>query len=194
MNKIKIMAISDLHSWDFHELESISEYDFDICVLCGDIPVNAIKAIRSIVKNRPVIAVAGNHDEWDNPDLGGAENIHLKQYSYYGFTMFGFGGSFRYKHGNYPMFTQQECLSALKGAPKADILVSHDSMYRLFGKNNAHKGLIGITSYIFNNRVKLNICGHHHMNEVKQRFGCTVVCVYRCSLITYPDISVTNIF
>lgn len=194
MNAVKILAISDLHCYDISELQSIGRYNFDLCVLCGDIPVKAIKIIKSIVKNKPVISVAGNHDNWNTPDLGGAENIHLKPYSFYGINMLGFGGSLRYKQGNYPMFTQQESLAALKNMPKAEILISHDSMYRLFGNNNAHRGLMGITSYIFKNKVRLNICGHHHVSDVKHKFGCTVVCVYRCSLITYPDISVMNIF
>ena len=107
MNAVKILAISDLHCYDISELQSIGRYNFDLCVLCGDIPVKAIKIIKSIVKNKPVISVAGNHDNWNTPDLGGAENIHLKPYSFYGINMLGFGGSLRYKQGNYPMFTRQ---------------------------------------------------------------------------------------
>lgn len=35
---IRILAISDLHFWDKEELNRILDYEFDVCVLLGDIP------------------------------------------------------------------------------------------------------------------------------------------------------------
>lgn len=191
---IKILAIADLHWYTNEELSQIKNLDYDICVLLGDIPVNAIKLIKEYVGKKHLIAVAGNHDDWNTPELGGAENIHGKYAEYCGYNFAGFSGSARYKKGNYPMLTQRESLNLGRKLKKASILISHDSGYQLFGKDKTHSGLLGIDFYNLKNKVKLNICGHHHTSAVKKRFGTTTVCVFRCALIKFPDISVENIF
>lgn len=178
--KIKILAISDLHWYRDEELLKIKNLDYDICVLLGDIPVNAIRLIKEYVYNKPILAVAGNHDDWNTPELGGAENIHGRCVERCGYSFAGFSGSSRYKHGDYPMFTQRESLNLGNKLEKADILLSHDSMYHLIGKDKPHSGLLGIDLYNLKNRVKLNICGHHHTPIVKnaweqQRFLCSGV-------------------
>lgn len=191
---IKILAISDLHWYSDSELEKIKNVEFDICVILGDVPVAAIKKIKAYAENKPVYAVAGNHDDWNTPELGGADNIHGQCINCCGLRFVGFSGSVQYKYGDYPMFTQRESLKFCRKLEKADIIISHDSMYHLFGKDKPHSGLIGIDLYNLKNRVKLNICGHHHTQTIKRRFGTTVVCVFRCALITFPNITVKNIF
>lgn len=191
---LKILAISDLHWYTDEELSQIKNLDYDICVLLGDIPVNAIRLIKEYVYNKPILAVAGNHDDWNTPELGGAENIHEQCVERCGYSFAGFSGSPRYKHGDYPMFSQRESLKLGNKLQKADVLLSHDSMYHLIGNDKPHSGLLGIDLYNLKNRVKLNICGHHHTPIVKKRLGTTTVCVFRCALITFPDISVENIF
>lgn len=191
---MKILAISDLHWYTNEELSQIKNLDFDICILLGDISVTAIRQIKKYTGDKPFLAVAGNHDDWNTPELGGAENIHGKYAEYFGYSFAGFSGSARYKHGDYPMFTQRESLNLGKELKKADILISHDSGYQLFGKDKPHSGLLGIDLYNLKNRTKLNICGHHHTSAIKKRFGTTTVCVFRCALIKFPDISVENIF
>lgn len=191
---IKILAIADLHWYTNEELSQIKNLDYDICVLLGDIPVNAIKLIKEYVGNKHLIAVAGNHNDWNTPELGGAENIHKKRVEYCGYSFAGLSGSIRYKNGDYPMFTQRESLNLSRKLKKADILISHDSMYHLLGNDKTHSGLLGIDLYNLKNKVKLNICGHHHTSTVKKHFGTTTVCVFRCALITFPDISVKEIF
>lgn len=107
---LKILAISDLHWYTDEELSQIKNLDYDICVLLGDIPVNAIRLIKEYVYNKPILAVAGNHDDWNTPELGGAENIHEQCVERCGYSFAGFSGSARYKHGDYPMFSQRESL------------------------------------------------------------------------------------
>lgn len=194
MSVIKILAIADLHWYTDEELVNIKNLDFDICVLLGDIPFNAIRLIKQYTNGKPLIAVAGNHDDWNTPEFGGAENIHGRRIEYCGYSFAGFSGSARYKNGDYPMFTQRESINLGRKLPKADILISHDSMYHLFNKDKSHSGLLGINLYNLKNRVKLNICGHHHALTVKKHFGITTVCVFRCAIITFPDISVETVF
>lgn len=191
---LKILAIADLHWYTNKELRQIKNLNYDVCVLLGDIPVDVIKLIKKYVGNKPIIAVAGNHDDWNTPELGEAENIHRQCVERCGYSFAGFSGSARYKYGDYPMFTQRESLNLCKRLKKADILISHDSGYQLFGKDKPHSGLLGIDFYNLKNKVKLNICGHHHTLAVKKRLGTTTVCVFRCALIKFPDISVEDIF
>ncbi|MCM1270121.1 MAG: metallophosphoesterase family protein [Ruminococcus flavefaciens] len=194
MSVIKILAIADLHWYTDEELVKIKKVDYDVCVLLGDIPLNAIRLIKQYTNDKPMIAVAGNHDDWNTPELGGAENIHGQCMECCGYTFAGFSGSARYKNGDYPMFTQFESLGLGAKLNKANILISHDSGYHLFGKDKPHSGLLGIDFYNLKNRVKLNVCGHHHTPTVKKRFGITTVCVFRCAIITFPDISVETVF
>ncbi len=193
-HSIRILAISDLHWYPDEELRKIKDVDFDVCVLLGDIPFEAIRQIIAYTDSKPVYAVAGNHDDWNTPELGGAENVHGRCVECCGYSFAGFSGSVRYKHGDCPMFTQRESMKIGNKLEKADILLSHDSMYHLIGRDKPHSGLLGIDLYNLKNRVKLNICGHNHTPMVKKRFGTTTVCVFRCALITFPDISVENIF
>lgn len=191
---IRILAISDLHFWDKEELNHILDYEFDVCVLLGDIPYNAIVEIVNIVKDKPIFGLPGNHDAWNIFEEFPVVDLHEKTEDFHTYCFAGFGGSLRYKKGPYAMVTQEECLKSLKKLPKGDILLTHDSMYRLFGKDGAHEGLKGITRYILKNHIRLNIHGHHHQMSVKKRFGCTTVCVYRCAVITYPEITVEQVF
>lgn len=191
---LKILACADLHWYTDTELLKIRNLDYDICALLGDISIDAIRRIRNMAADRPVIGIAGNHDDWNTPELGGAVNIHGQCVEHCGYSFTGFSGSARYKHGDYPMFTQRESLKLGNKLKKADILLSHDSMYYLIGRDKPHSGLLGIDLYNLKNRVKLNICGHHHEPTVKKRFGTTTICVFRCALITFPNISVERIF
>lgn len=194
MSVIKILAIADLHWYTDEELVKIKKVDYDVCVLLGDIPLNAIRLIKQYTNDKPLIAVVGNHDDWNTPELGGAENIHGQRIECCGYTFAGFSGSARYKNGDYPMFTQFESLRFGAKLNKANILLSHESMYHLFSKYKSHSGLLGIDLYNLKNRTKLNICGHHHTTSIKKRFGTITVCVFRCATITFPDISVETVF
>ena len=178
-NSLKILALSDMHRYTNDELNRIQSLDYDICVLLGDIQEPVIQLLKKHAGSRPVLAIAGNHDEWDTPERGGAENIHGRCVTHCGYTFAGISGSARYKQGDYPMLTQRESLKIGRELGKADILLSHDSMYHLLGKDEPHAGLLGIDLYNLKNRVKLNLCGHHHTPVVQKRWGTTTVCVFR---------------
>ena len=188
------MALADLHFWEKEELFRIRDLEFDVCVLLGDIPQVAITEIVAIVKEKPILAVPGNHDTWEMFEGFSVVDLHRKTTEVCRVSFAGFGGSVRYKKGPYAMHTEEECRELIEGLPKADILISHDCMHGLFGKEGSHAGLKGISEYILKNKVRLNICGHHHQMCVKTEKGSTTVCVYRCALITYPEVRVEEIF
>lgn len=182
---LRILAIADLHCWDRLTLETVRHYDFDCCVLLGDIPQNALVFLREIIA-QPMVGVLGNHDEFGQLERCGIENLHGRTATVNGVKIAGLSGSHRYKHGDYPLLSQRESLAAAKAIPAADILISHDTAYRLMGRNDAaHCGLKGISRYISRYKPKLNLCGHYHENVSKKCGKCEVRCVFGCTLVEF---------
>jgi len=212
---LTILCFSDFHAWAAEEIDRIKDFSYDICFLLGDIERDALRYIKNTVKpGTPMYGVQGNHDDWDifqktafemamESDEMSLENdikdLNFSSISYKGYVFYGIGGATRYKNGNSAMLTQNEYTDVLKKRGEfegnVDVLISHDTMYKLFSKDDpAHIGVKGITKFIKNKRVKLNICGHHHKNVHIRKHGCDIVCIYRCSLITLPDMTVENLF
>lgn len=193
---IKILAIADLHDWSANELELIRDLEYDCCCLLGDIPDAALEIIKRIVQ-KPLFGVLGNHDELNTLSRCGIPNLDGKSVTVNSVTIAGFGGSHRYKSGDYPMLTQKESIAASKLCPKADILISHDTAYHAMKRrDSAHCGLKGISKYIAKNKPGLNICGHYHISDSERRLykWCDIQCIYRCAIVTFPENTMKVIF
>jgi Icc-related predicted phosphoesterase len=199
-DKFTVLCIADLHHWTYAELEKLRDLEYDICFLLGDIQTDVLEIIRRIIGKNSLYAVQGNHDLWTQFSDCGISSLNLNAVEKSGYRFAGFGGASRYKDGRYfAMLTQKESLKLAKTFNSnfigADVLISHDSFYKLFSRDDdAHIGLKGLSRIVKRNKIKLNICGHQHVNKVVKKHGCTVICVYRCSLITLPDLTVENIF
>jgi len=191
---MKILVIADLHTWNTRELENIQGLDYDCCCLLGDIPEAALKIIKQLV-HKPLFGVLGNHDEPDTLSRCGIDNIDRKSVTINGVKIVGFGGSHRYKNGEYPMLTQKESITAAAVCPCGDILVSHDTAYHAMKRfDKAHCGLKGLSRYMVKNKPALNICGHYHVNERRTFKHCEIICVYRCAIVTVPEYTVELVF
>ncbi len=196
-NDITILVITDCHHLTIEEIEKVENLKYDVCLLLGDINCTYLDMILKFVPINKIYAVLGNHDEYGLLESKNINNIHLKTIDVNGVKILGFEGSSRYKQGNIPMYSQKDSVKLLKKCEKADILVSHDSVYKLYAKSNdkAHCGLKGITKYIKKNKVYLNIHGHHHINkELKLKNGTNIIGVYRCALIEFPCLKIKSIF
>jgi len=222
--KLKLLCIADLHNYTQSELDKIKKLQYDVCFLLGDIPDEALKEILRIVGETPcyelkehrydrnslkIYAIEGNHDAKGTLEQCGIKCIDRSFLKINGYRIWGLSGSSRYKYGGYTdnlaMLTQEESLEVCRtesrrlrkngGERKCDILISHDSMYRLFSQDDpAHIGLKGISKFIKRNKVKLHIFGHHHQNTHVKKHGCDMICVYRCAVISLPELTVENIF
>lgn len=184
---LRILAIADLHCWDRLTLETVRNFNFDYnsCVLLGDIPLNALIFLREIIE-KLIFGVLGNHDEFGQLERCGIENLDRKTVTINGVKIAGLSGSHRYKHGDYPLLSQRESIAATRKIPAADILISHDTAYRIMGrKDAAHCGLKGISKYISRYKPKFNLCGHYHENVSKKCGKCEVRCVFGCTLIEF---------
>lgn len=196
LKPLKVLVLSDFHFASEEEFEVLrKQADFDIIFMLGDIKNSYLKTINSYF-SKEKFGVIGNHDSYDTLEKNGIINVHGKLTKVNGIDIIGFQGSYKYKNGEYPSFTQEESLLFSKGLPKADVLISHDSPYELYGKNNqSHIGLKGVSDYISKNNIALNIHGHHHINTHKVlKNGTTVVCVFRASIIDLSNYTVKNIF
>jgi len=79
---------------------------------------------------------------------------------------------------------------------KADILISHTSPYGIYGEDDSsHIGLKGISKYIYDNDIKLNIHGHFHEDRVVlMDDGTVVIGIYGAAIISTKDYSVKKIY
>lgn len=194
---INILVIADCHHLKEDEVIKVKDLEYDICILLGDIKGNYLDMILKYIPNEKIYGILGNHDEFGILESRNIKNIHTQIINIKGIKILGFQGSSRYKTGEYPMFTQKESIDILKKCDKADILVSHDAPFELYCKSNdmAHCGLKGITKYLKKHKVFLNIHGHHHINTQLQLNKITnVIGVYRCALISIPNLEKNIIF
>jgi Icc-related predicted phosphoesterase len=194
---VKILIITDCHHLLREEAEKLENLEYDVCFLLGDISGKYIDIILEYIRKNKIYGILGNHDEFGVLEARNIPNIHCKLIEINGITFLGFEGSNRYKRGEFPMFTQKEARKLLMKCPKADILLSHDSPYKLYsnGKDLAHCGLKAISKYIKKYKPIFNIHGHQHINSNKTLKNKTnVICVYRASIIDTETKDITFVF
>lgn len=196
-NNINILVIADCHHLKEEEIVKVKKLQYDVCLLLGDINGNYLDIILKYVPIEKIYGILGNHDEYGLLESRNISNIHSKVININGIKILGFEGSSRYKTGNIPMYSQEESIKILRKCDIADILVSHDSPYKLYSKANdkAHCGLKGITKYLKKNKIYLNIHGHHHINtDLTLSNGTNIIGVYRCAVIKFPTLEKEIIF
>lgn len=182
---MKILALADFHTAsgeDFLVIQN-TDADYDIAVFLGDIKTSYLLALKRALRDVPMLGVLGNDDGEETLRLAEIEDLNGKMVEINGVRIAGLRGSARYKEGDYPMWTQGECLQFMQRLPQADVLISHDSPYKLYGRKPTHIGLKGITKYLKKNRVRLNIHGHQHVNRVGKVRKTIVIGVYRAAII-----------
>lgn len=181
--KQQFLVLCDLHFLEDGQLDILTSLQYDCCLLLGDIPSDALICIKKLI-NKPIYAIAGNHDTREMYEKAGIEYINGRCVSFNGFTIAGIEGSNRYKNTKeLVMLTQKESLEVAKQLPKADILISHDSCFKKFGKAPNNCGLKGISRYIKTNKPMLHLHGHYHTHaKYKVRNTICIAC-YRCMLV-----------
>lgn len=186
---LKLIVISDTHgdlAFDnrFAKfMDGVPEYD--LVIILGDIYSYEIDKIVDIIPTERIIALRGNHDKFDIYDKYGIKNINGQVYDYNGVKFIGIEGSFKYKDASFPSYTHYESLVLATSMPQdADVLLTHDSMFRENKYDTAHIGLAGITYYLFENKTKWHIHGHIHKSyQSNYSNGCIEKSVYGCEYI-----------
>lgn len=174
-NSITLLVIADTHgTLDEDEFRQyMANKQYDICIMLGDHYNRDIDIILRCVDKSKIYGIKGNHDydylgDYDIPNING-NIIEIN-----GIKILGMEGSFKYKPVDFPSFTQEDSITFLEGKSKVDILVTHDKKFDYEKlKDPAHQGLIGITNYIFKNKIPIHIHGHIHESYTKKMINGT---------------------
>ena len=142
-NKIKLLIIADTH---------------------GDISYDDYEIILKYVPKEKIVALLGNHDDFEVLNHYGLNDINGKTFEINGLRFGGIQGSFRYKDEKFPSFTHEESIKFLDKMDEVDILLSHSGPYIDDSMGPVHSGLKGITYYLYKNHVPYIIHGHNHEN------------------------------
>ena len=102
-------------------------------------------------------------DGFETLDHFGLTDLNGKVITVNGIRFGGIQGSYKYKPSAFPSFTQQESREFLDKMGEVDILLSHSApLIDNAIVNIVHRGLVGITEYLYENHVPYNIHGHNH--------------------------------
>jgi len=176
---LELIVVSDTHG-DLGFGNKFEEFfatvrAYDLCVILGDLCPYELERILKLVPKDKLLALRGNHDRPDLLDQFGIQNLNGKTVTKCGVTFAGIEGSFRYKSGEWPMYTHFESLllaTGMRGG--ADVLLTHDRAFLEEAYDHAHAGLMGITYYLFTHAVPLHIHGHIHKSYRKEYPNGTV--------------------
>ena len=174
-NCISLLVIADTHgTLDEDKFKQyLADKQYDICIMLGDHYNRDIDIILRYVDKSKIYGIKGNHD-YDYLNDYNIPNINGQVIEINGVKILGMEGSFKYKPVDFPSFTQEDSITFLESSPKVDILVTHDKKFdHVKIKDPAHQGLIGITNYIFKNKISVHIHGHIHEPYVKKMINGT---------------------
>lgn len=195
--KISILFIADLHNDiigpDFTNQLVTYAKKSDVCILLGDISESNLEKTFYYIKHLvPIYGIVGNHDRDFLLQDFGIESLHKKVIKINNIIIAGMDGSIRYNDYCQNVFSHKESIDIAREIPAADILVSHDIPYSPEWPGSiTHKGMIGLTQYLYSYGVPYNIHGHLH-NTLTDKLpnGTTCVGVYKAAFIQFPG----NIF
>lgn len=163
-DSISLLIIADTHgTLDETEFRDyLKDKTYDVCIMLGDHFNRDIDIILRNVDKTKLYGILGNHDydylsDYNIPNINGVV-IGINKVK-----ILGMEGSFKYKPVSFPSFTQEDSIKFIESKQKVDILVSHDKKFNYEKlKDPAHQGLIGITNYIYKNKIPVHIHGHSH--------------------------------
>lgn len=166
---LKVIVIADTHGYLAFAPERLDGFldghrDFELCFVLGDVYPAELALIADRIGTDRILAVKGNHDDFSQYEKCGIREISGRVIQHRGIRIGGIEGSFRYKGGNYPSFTQYESLQLAMEMPPADILITHDRLLEDLQHHPAHIGLAGNSYYVYRNAVQWHLHGHIHQS------------------------------
>lgn len=155
--KLKLLAISDVHSPDNFFITGLEKTKVDLIVTLGDVSPSTIDYILFMAKNIPVIGILGNHDPEEIPGL---DALHCKTTDFFGYTFGGFNGAKKYKnHPNH--FEEKYVAKKMKKMPYVDIFISHSPPFSVSEKeDHVHQGFRAFDVYMEKFKPKYWLHGH----------------------------------
>lgn len=188
---IKLLVIADTHgdlALSKELYKKLINIDYDLCCILGDIHYNDFKIILEYIPKDKIVAILGNHDMFNILSDYGLKNINGQVIEVNGVKIGAIQGSFKYKKETFPSFTHEESIDFLSNMDEVDILLSHDKPFVFDYKDPAHDGLKGITKYLYEKKVPINIHGHIHKSHLDNlKNGTQVKGVYLIELLTIKN-------
>ncbi len=180
--KLKLIIITDTHNaLNDEQFKTFLDAhpNYDLCLLLGDHSARDIEIILKYINKDKIYGLLGNHN-FDYLEQYSIRNLNGYKITVNDVSIIGMQGSFKYKPGDFPSFSQLDSILFVDKMPKADILVTHDNRFDENMKNNpAHQGLFGITYYLYKNKVPFHIHGHLHNNYTSSlKNGTKEICVF----------------
>ena len=174
MVPLKALVLAD--AAPFVPLEQLlREHPIDVVLTLGDLKRSHLEPLAAFTG--PKLGVHGNHDDGDEFDDLGIEDLHLRVVELGGRLIGGFAGSHRYRPGGRYMWSQEEAAAALEGFPAVDVLIAHSPP---LGVNDeagdvAHVGLEALRDYVERARPRVLLHGHTYPVIQRRRLGDTIV-------------------
>lgn len=195
-NDITLIIISDTHgdlSLNKEMQKKLHNKKYDLCCILGDIHDYDYDIILKYIPKDKIVSILGNHDRFSLLSEKGLDNYNGKVIEVNGVRLGFIQGSFKYKNETFPSFTHEESIEFLNNMPEVDILLSHDKPLTFDYKDPAHDGLKGVTKYLYDKSVPINIHGHIHksyLNTLKN--GTQVKGVYCVELVKIKNGKIVN--
>ncbi len=159
--------------------KKVKSAKYDLCCILGDMHDHDYDFILENIPKDKIIALLGNHDRYSLLNEYDIKNINGKVIEFNNIKIGGIQGSFRYKDEDFPSFNHKESINFTDNMERCDILLSHDKPFIFDYKDQVHDGLKGITKYLYDKQVSINIHGHLHKSyETKLKNGTSVKGVY----------------
>lgn len=194
---MKLLILADLHCVhydDWINFIKIDKSSFDCILLLGDIDILYLKSISEVFKNKIILGVLGNHDNFGDLEYYDLLNIHNKVISFNNVSFLGVEGSVKYKKENAPMHSQEEVLNIINGIDYVDVVISHNSPKGVHDKNDiAHQGYEAITNYIYDKKPKVCLHGHQHINKVSKIGSTLIIGVYGGSILDLDTLNLEKV-
>ncbi|MCG3147230.1 MAG: hypothetical protein PCFJNLEI_00668 [Verrucomicrobiae bacterium] len=161
--------------------------EVDLILALGDLSDCLILEAVEAYGAPPVFAVKGNHDT-ATPFPEGITDLHLRTVEFGGLTFGGFNGSWKYKPRGHYLYEQHEATELLKGFPRVDVFVSHNSPRHIHDKEDeTHYGFEALAAYVTKNRPRFFFHGHQHINQ-ETIVGITrVIGVYGRGILEFSE-------
>lgn len=184
---ITLLVITDTHgdlALNTEIQKKMLNKKYDLCCILGDIHDYDYNIILKYISKDKIIAILGNHDRFSLLSELELEDYNGKIINVNGIRFGAIQGSFKYKNEKFPSFTHKESINFFNKMSEVDILLSHDKPFIFDYKNSVHDGLKGITKYLYEKKVPINIHGHIHKSYIdKLQNGTQVKGVYGIEII-----------
>jgi Icc-related predicted phosphoesterase len=170
---LRALALADAPP--YLPLERLLQRDIDLVLCLGDLSRMDLEPLADA--RLPKLGVHGNHDQGDEFDGTGVEDVHLRRIEVGGLWFGGFSGSHEYHEDLRYTWSQKKASKLLRKLGHVDVLVAHSPPLGINddADDPAHVGLQGLREYVERERPAMVLHGHTYPPLAVERFEGTEV-------------------